>query len=260
MPTAGKGKIHARNKKIILSILFLLLIMIISFLVYNWWQEKRSGFAHYSGFGIPMPSDYEIFGIDVSHHQAFIQWEAVKKMKDKGIRVGFAFIKATEGYTHHDRQFKRNWRKAREAGMLRGAYHFFLPGKSGSQQADHFMTTVRLEKGDMPPVLDVEETHGIPHPIIRKRVREWLEKVERHYGRKPIIYTGVDFYNRVLGSEFDDYPLWIAHYLKRDNPKIYRKWTFWQFSETGTVNGISSKVDFNVFHGDSAALKKLMSP
>ncbi len=181
-------------------------------------------------------------------------------MEEKSVKLGFAFIKATEGYTRKDRQFSRNWRKAREAGIARGAYHFFLPNKNGAIQADNFISSVQLQSGDLPPVLDVEETYGVRTADLRKRVKEWLVRVERHYGVRPIIYTSADFYTRILGSEFDDYPLWVAHYLQRDKPRVSRPWSFWQHSETGRVNGIMTKVDFNVFSGDSADFKSLLVP
>ena len=240
-----------------LTALFLLGLSASTYLVYDWWSEKRSGFAVYPGFGIPVPTGFELLGIDVSHHQGPIRWKAVGDMREKSLRLTFAFMKATEGLSRKDPRFGRNWRLAGKAGMIRGAYHFFLPDRSGSEQARHFISNVRLAKGDLAPVIDVEETYGATPEKVRSRVREWLSTVERHYGIRPIIYTNVSFYNQILGSEFDRYPLWVAHYIKRDRPRIARDWSFWQFSETGRVNGIVEKVDFNVFNGDSTDLSTL---
>jgi lysozyme len=142
--------------------------------------------------------------------------------------------------------------------MVRGAYHFFLAPKSGRAQARNFISVVELEKGDLPPVLDVEQTYGTSAEQLRKNVKEYLETVEQYYGVTPIIYTNVDFYKFYLKDEFDDYPLWVAHYLQKEKPRIYRNWHFWQYSELGRVNGIFSKVDFNVFNGDSTEFKKLL--
>lgn len=247
-----------KSVRIILAMVFITALAGSCYLIFDWWQEKRSGFAKYPGFGIMIPSGFDIHGIDVSHHQGYVKWQSVREMREKSVKLGFAFIKATEGYSLRDPQFKRNWRKAKEAGMPRGAYHFFLPHKSGTGQAEHFISTVKLEKGDLPPVLDIEETYGVAHAELRKRLKDWLLTVEKRYGCRPIIYTNADFYTRVLGSEFDGYPLWVAHYLKRDKPRIGRSWSFWQFSETGNVNGILSRVDFNVFNGDSADLREMM--
>ena len=93
---------------------------------------------------------------------------------------------------------------------------------------------------------------------MQQRVEDWLQLVEKKYKVKPIIYTNVDFYKTFLSGKFDDYPLWVAHYLVKDKPRINRDWIFWQHNEKGHVNGIRSFVDFNVFNGDSLAFKKLL--
>ena len=254
MPSRKKKKLI---KKILLSLAFLLSLGIIGYFIYFWWMEKQAGFAHYPGFGISLPIDYEIHGIDVSHHQSVISWDDVKKMKVKDVNLQFAVIKATEGISRVDWQFRRNWREAKQAGMARGAYHFFISSRDGKQQAENFIATVKLEKGDLPPVLDIEQTNRQNAQTIRKRAMDFLRTVEAHYGVKPIIYTNVDFYEQYLGDEFADYPLWVAHYIQRDKPRIQRKWTFWQHSEKGRVNGITTAVDFNVFDGDSSDFAQL---
>jgi lysozyme len=199
-------------------------------------------------------------GIDVSRYQQRISWEAVGSMNVRGIQLDFAFIKATEGASRTDPFFKRNWKKAKEARVVRGAYHFYIPWKTGRVQAEHFIKTVTLESGDLPPVLDVEQLSKSSVSNLQKGIKEWLQIVEEYYGVKPIIYTNADFYKRNLGKDFDDYPLWVAHYLQKHRPRISRDWSFWQHSEQGRVNGILSKVDFNVFNGDSVQFSALLIP
>ena len=197
-------------------------------------------------------------GIDVSHHQDNIDWDAVKAMQVKNIRIGFAFIKATEGLGRVDNAFRRNWLNAKQAGIPRGAYHFFISSKSGKAQAENFIETINLEKGDLPPVLDIETANGASVEDLQQRVKDWLDIVQQFYKVKPIIYTNVDFYENFLAGKFDDYPLWVAHYLVQNKPRIQRNWIFWQHNEKGHVNGIDANVDFNVFNGDSLAFKKLL--
>lgn len=244
--------------KILLIALGLTIMVMLGFVVYGWWMERRAQFIRYEAFGIDIPINYSIHGIDVSRYQNIVDWESVKSMQVETIQISFSFIKATEGVRNEDVFFKRNWKKARDAGLARGAYHFFIATKSGRLQAENFIKRVKLEPGDLPPVLDVEQTYGVSGPKLRERVKEWLDVVEEYYGVKPIIYTNVDFYKQNLKDDFDEYPLWVAHYLQKHRPRIHRKWLFWQHSETGRVNGIGSTVDFNVFNGDSTKFAELL--
>ena len=204
----------------------------------------------YPGFQIDIPNGYEIHGIDVSKYQSPINWKEVKSMEEKGIKIDFVFIKATEGTSIVDDQFRRNWTEAEEQNIPKGAYHFFVSNRSAKKQADNFIQMVNLKKGDLPPVLDVEKSHGVSVAEMQKSVKTWLDAVENHYGVKPVIYTNIDFYRRYFQSGFEEYPLWIAHYLQPDKPRIEKDWVFWQHSEKGRVNGIKAPVDFNVFYGD----------
>jgi lysozyme len=214
--------------------------------------------VNYPIFGIYIPPGYSIHGIDVSHYQHAINWRDVKAMQVKDIKIGFVFIKATEGIGKIDEDFRRNWLRAKEENIPKGAYHYFIAGKSGSAQAQNFIEIVKLEKNDLPPVLDVEQANGVEASDIRNQVKMWLNKIEQHYKIKPIIYTNIDFYNNYLNETFDNYPFWIAHYLQPVKPRLNRKWLFWQHSEKGHVNGIGSTVDFNIFAGDSTDFRNLL--
>ena len=103
------------------------------------------------------PEGYEIHGIDISHHQGRIDWD---ELKDNGsinqCPIRFVMIKATEGATQTDENFRDNFYQAREHGFTRGAYHFYSVHTPAYQQAAHFIKNVKLENGDLPPVLDVE--------------------------------------------------------------------------------------------------------
>ncbi len=252
-----------RRKKLIRFTLLLTVLLILAvsgWMFYQWLNYRKVRFTRYPEFGITIPEAYSIHGIDVSRYQRAIAWEEVRAMKVKEIQLGFAFIKATEGIGNTDPEFKRNWRRSRANGIIRGAYHFFIASKDGKLQAENFIDKVELVSGDLPPVLDVEQINGTPIAQLKKEVKEWLDVVENYYGVKPILYTNIDFYKRNLGSEFDSYPLWIAHYYEDKQPRISRGWIFWQHNDAGNVNGILSKVDFNVFSGDSLEFRSLLIP
>lgn len=242
----------------ILSIFIAAILVFGAWKVYWWLQYRKAKFTHYAEFGISIPDEYGIHGIDVSRYQDIIAWEEVKKMNVDNIRLGFAFIKATEGVGNTDPQFHRNWKKTRSNDIIRGAYHFFIASKDGKMQAENFIRRVELEPGDFPPVLDVEQRNGVSKAQLQHEVKEWLETIENYYRVKPIIYTNVDFYNQNLGDAFDQYPLWVAHYYQTQQPRIDREWLFWQHSDIGNVNGITSHVDFNVFNGDSLEFRSIL--
>ena len=243
-------------KPIIIALIYLTSAVLAVYLITTY--VNRPKFVHYPAFGIPIPVNYSIHGIDVSHHQAAINWGDVKNMQDQNLKIGFVFIKATEGLSGVDNTFRRNWFKAKEAKLPRGAYHYFIASKSGKAQAENFIDNVILQKGDLPPVLDIEKTFGISEQELQQRAKDWLLAIEKQYKVKPIIYTNVDFYENFLAGSFDDYPLWVAHYLVKDKPRIKRNWQFWQHNETGRVNGVDAYVDFNVFNGDSTMFKKIL--
>lgn len=236
-------------------VVFLALLI---FFVLRWNEARKTKFIKYEAFGIEIPVDYSIHGIDVSRYQKYIGWDQVKDMEVQNIRIGFAFMKATEGEILIDPYFKRNWKEAGREKVPRGAYHFFSPTKDPLKQAKHFIKQVNLKPGDLPPVLDIETTGNVPVPLLRTKAMAWLNAVEAHYHVRPIIYTNADFYKQILGEEFDGYPLWVAHYYERHKPRINRNWVFWQHNDRGNVDGIDARVDFNVFYGDSLAFRQLL--
>ena len=199
-------------------------------------------------------------GIDLSDFQS-LSSEDWSTLASQGLK--FAFVKATEGRSFRAESFQEKWRDAKAAGLLRGAYHFFRPSRTGEEQAANFLEALQavggLEQDDLSPVLDIESRDGIQSSEIRKRCLVWLDQVEQATGRTPIIYTGPSFGEDVLGPDarFAAYPLWVAHYTK-GQPSIPKKWAncaLWQYMETGRVKGIVGGVDLNWFNGDENALK-----
>jgi lysozyme len=242
---------------------FLLLIMLLIIKAPDWLNSllnKEKGNAPpVSSFGIIMPEGYTVHGIDISKHQGIIDWKRVSRMKKDGIQISFAFIKATEGITRQDNKFETNWKQAGQNGLLRGAYHFYYPSRDADKQADNFINIAKLNKGDLPPVVDIEYSNGKPAKKICDDLKVFITRLEKQYSVKPIIYTNINFYNTYLVGNFDDYPLWIAGYF--DHDRFYNEfttpWILWQHSEGGKVDGIRGDVDFNVFKGNLEKLKSM---
>jgi len=206
-------------------------------------------------------------GIDVSYWDAGIDWPKVRATGQR-----FVFVKATESITYKDPTFDDNWFGAKSAGLLRGAYHFFRCNIDAKKQADYFIDYVKSfdDNGELPPVLDLETPDGQRKEKIVLAARTWLDRVEAAFGRKPIIYSGQYFLQDYLCEAgggppawAKEYPLWLAQYPNQFVagsqpflPRGWFKWTFWQYSEKGRVNGINASVDLNLFSGTLEELYK----
>jgi lysozyme len=204
------------------------------------------------------------FGIDVSHYQGEIDWFAVA-----GGPTKFAIAKATEGTNWVDVRFEQNWRRIREVGLFRGAYHFGRPGADPEVQAQHFFSAVdRLGFRDLPPVLDLEADDGHPPEHVLAWTRAFVARAEALFERRVMIYTG-GFWRYRLGNPADGFfgerPLWLAAYQKAPVvPASWGAWTFWQYSDgthngPASVAGVRGPVDQNRFAGDASGLLALCS-
>ena len=211
------------------------------------------------GYGICMPAGYRVHGIDVSHYQGDIDWKMLGQTRQGQFPIQFIFMKATEGGDYTDDRFAANFDSARVHGFVRGAYHFYNPKTDANKQADFFIQSVKLEPGDLPPVLDIEKK-GKDMKKLQADLKVWLRKVENHYGVKPIIYASYKFKTRYLNdSVFNTYPYWIAHYYV-DSVRYEGDWRFWQHTDVGTLPGIYEKVDLNVFNGSKNELDAFCIP
>ena len=222
------------------------------------WPYVRTG--RFSSTGAQVPADAREFCVDLSHHNDDIDWDSLMVAVDwngnttkdllraKSIHpVSTVVIKATEGEKMVDKRFAEYWREAGKRDYRRGAYHFFRSSKDPGKQAANFIAQVKLRHKDLPPVLDVETMHaGCSKAELNRRVLAWLQAVEKHYGRKPIVYTSDSFARDVLSPDVTaHYPMWIARYNKK-KPR-FAGWTMWQFSDHALVYGANGGyVDLSV--------------
>jgi lysozyme len=209
-------------------------------------------------FGKLSPKNYAVHGVDVSRWQGDIDWPTLRTQG-----ANFVYIKATDGGDHLDPMFKKNWREAHQAGLKRGAYHFFYCCRVASEQADWFIRNVPKVEGALPPVIDVEYNgqssckRRLSPEKRREKMQVFMDRLEAHYGQRPVIYTAPDFYADNLRGHFKNYPFWLRAVAEHPS-KVYpgRDFVFWQYSGSGLSQGVKGKIDLNVFNGTEAQWRR----
>jgi len=200
-----------------------------------------------------------VSGPDVSRwqHGTAINWSAVKSSGQS-----FVFVKATEGSAYTNPYFAGDWSASRNAGLFHGAYHFARPSVgSAVSQARRFIAVSGTARaaGELPPVLDLEESGGLTPTQLVAWTQQFLGEVKVLTGRNAIVYTYPYFWKTAMANSaaFTAYPLWIASYSAAPTALTWPSWTFWQYSATSTVSGIAGQVDMNRFNGTYAQLQAL---
>lgn len=214
-----------------------------------------------------------VFGIDISSYDAASNWSAVF---NQGVR--FVFVKASEN-TNPDSRFVANWQGPKSVGMYRGAFHFFHSEvDNAAQQANTLIQTVGTDKGELPPILDVEEVYvggkdvSSTGSVLLTRMKTWLDAVEAAFGRKPMIYSRTTYIQShgMNASWLANYPLWLAQYPYMpgttnqysnpanvptptanmpQQPNGFQPWKFWQYSSAGSLSAFSTAIDMDYFNG-----------
>lgn len=179
-------------------------------------------------------------GIDVSHYQGSIDWD---KVAASG-KVSYAYLKATEGASLVDDTYERNLREARKAGLSVGSYHFYRPNVDWKKQFENFTSVVSKGSQDLVPIIDIEHKGTVSQDKFIADLTSFIEQVTKYYGKKPLLYTFHNFYNRHLSGLFKDYHWMIARY-REDSPTLDdgKDYVIWQYTSTGRVPGVKGNVD-----------------
>ncbi|MFD1695974.1 glycoside hydrolase family 25 protein [Roseibium aestuarii] len=210
-------------------------------------------------FPDPTPEDYAIHGIDISKYQGEVDWDAARQGG-----VAFAWIKATEGGDHFDEKFLTNWYGAKMAGVPRGAYHFYYFCRPVEEQVAWVKQIVPQDPQALPLVLDMEwnghsKTCRIqpPREQILRDMAYFLDEIERHYGKRPVIYSSVDFHRDRLVGAFQDEQFWLRSVAAHPSRVYHHRpdWYFWQYTAEGRVPGIKGNVDRNTFFGTKSQFR-----
>ncbi|MFI5345273.1 MAG: GH25 family lysozyme [Elusimicrobiota bacterium] len=208
----------------------------------------------------PDPSAYKVRGVDISHYQGDIAWDLVKLDG-----LSFIYIKATEGGDGVDDKFAANWAGATNAGLLKGAYHFYNFCKGGDEQAANFVSVVPPDADALPMTIDLEQSGDCKtmpaKDAFRADLAAFVAKVQAVYGHRPILYVNYNIYNLYFAGESDSYKLWIAD-TSHAAPAMPdgSSWAMWQYGWHGQVAGIPGEVDLDVFNGTPQTLASLTGP
>lgn len=211
---------------------------------------------------LPKPTDYRVHGIDISRYQGEVDWHKAGRGG-----VAFAWIKATEGGDYVDPMFLPNWYAAKAAGVQRGAYHFWYFCRPVEEQLAWFIANVPNDPDALPVVMDMEWNnesktcrHRPPRAEMLRDMQYFAEGIERHYGKRPVIYTSVDFYEDVLDGAFNGHHLWVRSVAGHPSLRYgNRRWTFWQYTAEGRVPGVNGNVDRNAFVGTETDWRQFLN-
>ena len=189
-----------------------------------------------------MASDYDVRGLDLSHHNGKILYEGLDTLD-------FVFLKATEGTTHIDRDFETHYAGFQKKGIALGVYHFFRFDTDGKEQANHFLNRIKGHTFQVPLIVDVEHENNpkVRREKVIQRLNEFMQTIKKKTGQKPIIYTNGDGYSDFVEKEFDDHTLWLSS-TNAWRPAMM-DCTFWQFNINADLMEITHRADLNVFRG-----------
>lgn len=249
-----RNKKQLRNIKIVASVVTLIvLVFSLSYYFYHKKHRQASTFDN---------SKYFVKGIDVSHHNPILDWTEVRNQN-----ISFVYIKATEGITHDDRNYRSNYKLSKENNIKVGAYHFYSFGISGREQAKHFINVAKCKSGDLFPAIDVEHSFSNIYSkdtIYTRNLLKELSVLEKelyeHYGFHPIIYTNMDCYKLYIKDRFPDNYIWICDLRSEPSDHNVQNWIIWQFTHKGELPGIVGDVDFNYFRYSFDRLNEITIP
>lgn len=235
--------------------IIIIIVLTLGVLVYLLFFRENANEKATSQQSKKVKSTERLKGCDISHWVGEVNWTALKKTD-----IEFVFMKATEGIAYVDPEFKENWQSAQNFEFQRGAFHFYEPHLDPKQQAEHFLSVVQLQKGDILPVLDIEVSNGVSDEELTKNVGIWIQTVKEKIGRFPIIYTYRIFWDPTIDANFGHCPLWLAEWETTHQPYLpngWKDWVFWQYTKKGTVAGIPNakgRVDLDYFNGSLQSL------
>lgn len=181
-----------------------------------------------------------IHGIDLSHYQGAVFWDAI----GDNSRMAYVYLKATEGGNNVDSKYEENIRLAKSYGVKVGSYHFFRPTKPLNEQLRNFRSQCIPQEQELIPMIDVETTGGLSNDQFCDSLITFLQMVAHEYRVRPLVYTGMSFYNKHLQGRLGNYKLMIARYSATPPTLLDGRDIFaWQYTAKGRINGVNGYID-----------------
>lgn len=197
---------------------------------------------------------FPVTGIDISAHTGKIDFD---KILIQGI--DFVYLKTTEGENFIDPKFDENYSNASIKQIPVGFYHFFRFNKDGKIQASNFLKNIKGKKTSLPLVIDIEEWGNVSSKSreeIVSEITKFIITVENNTASKLMIYSNESSYKKYIKGNFDNNEIWICSFSKK--PNIEKKWTLWQHSHKGKLDGADGWVDINTFNGTKEEWNKYL--
>lgn len=192
------------------------------------------------------PHGEYVLGVDISHHSGDVDWARVK-----AAGYQFAYVKASEGVDNPDARFAAHWQALADAGLPRGAYHYYVTEDDPEAQARLFLSRLGDAPGDLPPVVDLEALgHGTQVENLTGELIRYLEAVHKGTGMRPMIYTNPRFWDHYYHPDFSEYSLWLGEYgvVLPKVPFGWERWDLWQFAGDQKVDGVEKTADISRLH------------
>jgi len=200
-----------------------------------------------SAFAVEPESSSEYKGIDVSRYQENIDFDA---LANTGIQV--VIIKSSEGVDYTDTNFEVNYEGAKAAGLKVGFYHFLTATtvEQAREEANFFASIINGKEIEVKPVMDFEQLDGLSTEDSNAIALTFAEEVENLTGYPVMVYSNAENATNVFGESLTKYSLWLAQYDGNEpsNDVIWETWAGWQYTDTGSVDGVNGDVDLNLFN------------
>lgn len=199
-------------------------------------------------------------GVDVSQFQGRINFSQVAKAGIKAV-----YVRATLGDSYVDPNFVYNYTAAKANNLLVGLYHYMTAKTTAEaeEQALFFLKTIGNRAYDLKLAMDYGGDRGLTTASRNANALAFLNAVERNSGTKPVIYTNASGASDIWSQELaNQYPLWVAQYYV-PLPEANGKWAGWvgfQYTDRGTVSGISGNVDRDRFTNYALVDTKIPEP